>query len=289
MYLLNMTLIFLFLQKFNMMKWIFLAALTFLVMVKCKQNTLCLKPGVLFTRTCKIHVPVCHLLLHSFLVEDAMEMVEDEETACNDKTDDKQDDKQDDKADDKENGKGGGKAGAIYTRWGSHDCPDVKGTKLIYQGKAAASYYNHAGGAVNYICLPDDPDYDPSLIRAGVQGYSKLYGVEYENPAPNNAQQDENAPCVVCLAGGRTSLLMVPAKLHCPEKWTLEYNGFLMSNKNGFQRTMFECVDKGLEGLSGSASNDGGGLFYNVEATCNGIDCPPDDVERELMCAVCTS
>ena len=132
-----------------------------------------------------------------FIVEDAIEMVEDEETDCNDKTDDKKDHK----AYDKENGKGGGKGGAVYTWWGSHDCPEVKKTKLIYKGNGAAIFYTRTGGAVNYICLPNNPDYDPNLIRAGVQGYSKLYGVEYEVPASNSTQQDDNAPCAVCLAG----------------------------------------------------------------------------------------
>ena len=181
-----------------------------------------------------------------------------------------------------------GKGGAIYTQWGSHNCPDVKGTKLIYQGNAAASYYTHTGGAANHICLPKDPDYDLQLVRAGVQGYSKLHGVEYENPSPNSIQDDDNVPCAVCLAGGRISQLMVPAKMHCPEKWTLEYKGFLMSGRNSYQRTMFECVDTRLEVLSGSEKNDNGGLLYNVEATCNGIACPPYYADRELMCVVCT-
>ena len=179
-------------------------------------------------------------------------------------------------------------SGAVYTWWGSHGCPDIKGTELVYQGRAAASYYSHTGGAANYLCLPNDPDYKLQLVRAGVQGFSKIYGVEYENPAPINAQHNLSVPCAVCLAKGRISLVKIPAKLHCPNKWTLEYKGILMSGKNDHRRTTFECVDEGLEALSGSSSNDGGGLFYNVEATCNGIDCPPYYADRELMCVVCT-
>ena len=180
------------------------------------------------------------------------------------------------------------KGGAIYTRWGSHDCPVVKGTKLIYQGRAAQSFYSHTGGAANYLCLPQDPDFDLQLTRTGVQGYSKIYGVEYENPAPNSVQDDHNVPCAVCRAGGRISKLVIPAKMVCPKKWTLEYIGYLMSNHLGDKRSMFECVDKGLEGLSGSEKDDSGGDFFNVEATCIGIDCPPYYADRELMCAVCT-
>ena len=66
------------------------------------------------------------------------------------------------------------KGGAIYTRWGSHDCPDVKGTKLIYQGSAAQSFYSHTGGAANYLCLPQDPDFDLELTRTGVQSCTRI-------------------------------------------------------------------------------------------------------------------
>ena len=81
---------------------------------------------------------------------------------------------------------------------------------------------------------------------------------------------------------------MIPAKMYCLKKWTLEYTDYLMSNHIGDKRSMFECVDKGLEGLSGSGKDDSGGDLFNVEATCIGIDCPPYYVDRELMCAVCT-
>ena len=74
--------------------------------------------------------PRMSLLLHLFIVQVAMEMVEDQKKACNDnknnKEDDTQDETPDNTKDDKEGDKEKGKDGAIYTRWGSHDCPEVK-------------------------------------------------------------------------------------------------------------------------------------------------------------------
>ena len=83
---------------------------------------------------------------------------------------------------------------------------------------------------------------------------------------------------------------MILAKLSCPKKWTLEYTGFLMSNPGiGHHRTSFECVDKSLELVKGESINqNNGGVFYNVEATCNGLKCPPYHNHREVMCVVCT-
>ena len=53
-------------------------------------------------------------------------------------------------------------------------------------------------------------------------------------------------------------------------------------------RSMFACVDKDIESIPGGSGDENGALFYHVEATCNGILCPPYDTERELTCAVCT-
>ena len=47
--------------------------------------------------------------------------------------------------------------GATYIRWGKTSCPSITGTSLLYNGRAAKSYYNHAGGGGNYQCLPNNP------------------------------------------------------------------------------------------------------------------------------------
>lgn len=38
---------------------------------------------------------------------------------------------------------------------------------------------------------------------------------------------------------------MIPARRECPEGWTLEYEGYLMSgNSEAMSRHTFECVDE---------------------------------------------
>ena len=51
----------------------------------------------------------------------------------------------------------------------------------------------------------------------------------------------------------------------------------------------YECVDKDAEAVPGSHTNTNGGLFYHVEASCNGLPCPSYVAEKELTCAVCTN
>jgi len=81
---------------------------------------------------------------------------------------------------------------------------------------------------------------------------------------------------------------MIPAKTKCPSTWTLEYTGYLMSDDFAQHTTMYECVDRNPDSVPASVANTNGALFYNVEASCNGMACPPYDPQKELTCAVCT-
>ena len=179
--------------------------------------------------------------------------------------------------------------GVVYTRWGRTTCPDTPGTELVYAGRAGGSWYSQKGGAANYLCLPESPDYLRST--PGHQGGSPVYGAEYESGwgnGPLASVNNHNVPCAVCHTSGRDTALMLPAKTQCPPSWTLEYNGYLMTAYYTISRTSFECVDKDPECVPGSAGDENGALFYHTEATCTGLPCPPYDSSKELTCAVCT-
>ena len=182
--------------------------------------------------------------------------------------------------------------GVVYTRWGRTTCPDTPGTELVYTGRAGGTWYNTKGGGVNYLCLPENPDY--LGYKAGVQETSTVYGAEYETGTaaytggPLASIHNHNVPCSICSTTARVMVLMLPAKTQCPPSWTLEYNGYLMTEAHSYNRATFECMDKDPERIPGSASNENGALFYHTEASCTGLRCPPYDPEKELTCAVCT-
>ena len=57
------------------------------------------------------------------------------------------------------------------------------------------------GGGVNYLCLPLDPEFPPSVNNTSTQTNAIIYGVEYQdvNPGlPLGGVYDEDAPCAVC-------------------------------------------------------------------------------------------
>ena len=149
------------------------------------------------------------------------------------------------------------------------------------------SYYLHTGGASNYLCLPLNPIFDK--ITSGAQGYSPIYGTEYEvNMFSKNINQHD-APCAVCHTESRGSHVMIPARNVCPSGWTMEYKGYLMSAQQGHSgRTQFVCVDGNAEGTTGSQNSQNGALLYFVESSCGSLPCPPYADGKELTCVVCT-
>ena len=179
--------------------------------------------------------------------------------------------------------------GVTYVRWGRTTCPDTEGTEVVYTGRAAGTHYQHAGGTNDYLCLPGDPEYS-ELVGTGTQDYSPLHGAEYQpgGNQPLNAYHQHNVPCVVCCTSLRVSVLVIPARLSCPPTWTLEYCGYLMTAHRGNHRQSAACVDKDPEAVRGEAADTNGALLYHMEATCNGLDCPPYDPQKELTCVVCT-
>ena len=133
--------------------------------------------------------------------------------------------------------------GVTYIRWGNTSCSSTPGTELVYHGIIAGTEYTQRGGGANYLCMPHNPQYREYL--AGVQGYSPIYGTEYQNigGGPINSDvHNHNAPCAVCYVSTRETVLMLPARLECPSSWTLEYTGYLMSERILHYRSMFICV-----------------------------------------------
>ena len=179
--------------------------------------------------------------------------------------------------------------GVVYTRWGRTTCPRTSGTQLVYEGRASGSRWNHKGGGSDILCMPDDPEY--LNYSPGVQGYSHIYGVEYWpfSGQPLMSIQQQNMPCAVC-SGNRSRVLMIPAKVNCPPQWEREYFGYLMgpTSLNNY-RASFQCVDKDAESVPGEAGDANWSHDrVHVEATCDGLPCPPYDSHKELTCVVCT-
>ena len=182
--------------------------------------------------------------------------------------------------------------GAVYTRWGRTVCPDTSGTELVYKGLAAGTEHVQTGGGANYLCTTEQPQYLSSTIpkySANDFALSYLYGVEYQLPGFSSLH-DHNVPCAVCYSSQRSSKLMIPGRITCPQSWTEEYEGYLMTERSNHKHTkVYECVDNDGEYVPGEARDTNGALFQLVGAVCNvGLPCPPYVTNRPITCVVCT-
>ena len=169
-----------------------------------------------------------------------------------------------------------------YIRFGNSTCPEVPGTSLVYSGYGAGTVYWRQGGGSNILCLPSQPEY----VLQDATTESVVYGSEYESVFLGSA--NENVPCAVCSVANRPEVIMIPAKVNCPASWTKEYDGYLMSENQGSQRTSFICVDQYMEFIAGKTGHMDGCDLWIVEASCNNLPCPPYNDEAEMSCVVCS-
>ena len=166
----------------------------------------------------------------------------------------------------------------------------------IYKGHAAGPRYNQDGSGSNFLCLPEDPQWK-TYISGGQTWKGAIYGVEYELHSQNVFSKSNNggnslgnnpAPCAVCYVGGRSIILMVPARTQCPDGWTMDYGGYLASQANSDRRrSSFICWDEAPEVAVGGTSQDQA-VIYSVEVLCGSLPCSVYPTGRELTCIVCS-
>ena len=159
-------------------------------------------------------------------------------------------------------------------------------------GRAAGQQFNQAGGTCSVLCLAMNPKFGTYSDSADTNQY--IYGAEYRIDGVNPFNKNINlhdVPCATCRVETRGSKLILPGRNKCPNGWTLEYDGYLMSAHYGHTgRTQAVCVDKDADGVPGSISDDGGSsmLWYTIQASCGSLPCGPYVQGREITCAVCT-
>ena len=160
---------------------------------------------------------------------------------------------------------------------------------MVYSGIIAGSYYVHPSG-VNYLCLPKEPEHLSSKYSLYGKKRSYLYGTEYEETIFSTVSYSENAPCAVCYTSTKSVQIMIPAKTTCPDTWTTEYNGYLMTQYyKQYGSKDYICVDKEADAIPDSGDNTDGALLYNVASPCSKyLPCPPYNHDMAITCVVCT-
>ena len=193
-------------------------------------------------------------------------------------------------------------ADLVYTAWGRSDCPG--GDMLLHPGKAASPIHHNSGGAANFMCLPDTPqfsiDVDPMVIIE-----ARTNGVKYNTVGgPLAGLSGMGVPCAVCTRPHATQI-MIPGSAVCPNSdWSPIYNGYLMSardspsvalqdNTNAHYRTEYICVDDEAIGVSAGTATEAEIFHVHIDCT-NGASLPCGEslnypvTEPQLTCAVCS-
>nr|KAG5701468.1 hypothetical protein BaRGS_000864 [Batillaria attramentaria] len=172
-------------------------------------------------------------------------------------------------------------ATSVYVRWGRSVCPTS--TQLVYSGVVGGSHDDDLNA--NYLCL----SMSPVLSDHSIPGdwVARLYGAEYETH--DDATQDKDPVCAVCRSR-RPTTVMVPGTNACPPGWTVEYHGFLMSDRHGRTNSASEfiCVDSQLESRPGTNADLNGRVLFFTVTVCGSLPCDPYVNNKVVTCAVCS-
>ena len=100
---------------------------------------------------------------------------------------------------------------------------------------------------------------------------------------------NENMPCTFCRTDFPTTVTF-PARNDCYTGWTLQYSGYLVTNKGGSGRGAYQsfCLDKDPDFVPGTLRDDNEHVLYLIEAKCGSLPCPPYIGNAEIACAVCS-
>jgi hypothetical protein len=177
--------------------------------------------------------------------------------------------------------------GASYIRYGRTVCPAT--SALVYSGFMAGSPHD-SRGASSYLCLPSTAQF--STVVAAVNTAGLVRSGEYELGSYGiprlRGLQDRNVLCASCIATGRRTTMLVPGRRSCPDRWILDYNGYLVSQHYTHARAESVCLDYNPEFVQASTANENGALFYPTE-----VESFPANTtyaaNYELTCAQCSS
>jgi hypothetical protein len=129
-------------------------------------------------------------------------------------------------------------SGAVYTRWGSRECP--QSSTRLYEGFMAGG-----GGGYNFVCLHPDPQH-PAGHSDQFELGDALYGVQYASTGAVYTDEGEGyAACAVCQPmDGAVDVYTQWGRTSCSNEHRTEYNGWVMSQWRSHENVEENvCVD----------------------------------------------
>ena len=159
----------------------------------------------------------------------------------------------------------------------------------------AGRYFQRTGGS-NYMCLPETPRWknhtDDRLNNAAAFGVKFKLDRNYANflsTVNNGGAQfhDKPVPCAVCYVSQRSTSVMMSASTSCPEGWTQEYAGYIMSTSLIDHSSSYICVDQAPEVAHDGADDPRSAILTVVQVLCGTLPCSLYHDHWELACVVC--
>lgn len=107
-----------------------------------------------------------------------------------------------------------------------------------------------------------------------------------------NITSEKAISCAQCFVEGRTSPTTFAGRTTCPQEWTLEYKGYMMTKDRRGRKGDFVCLDvdsrpSDLDILV-LEKTDKQDFISDVKLSCGTLPCDKYENDKLLPCVVCT-
>ncbi|XP_052087130.1 rhamnose-binding lectin-like [Mytilus californianus] len=181
-------------------------------------------------------------------------------------------------------------SGPVYQRWGAVTCPNS--ASLIYAGVMGGANFGGTGSGSNFLCLPTNPVVGGSNFTLGTNK-GAIFGTQLitDSAGPlSNSLDSLELTCALCQTKSAETTFMYPGSYVCPSGFTVEYAGYLASEKATSGRTSkgYLCLDASPVTIDNSYSGDDTAKLYLVEGKCGALPCANYVDNNEIPCAICS-
>jgi hypothetical protein len=180
---------------------------------------------------------------------------------------------------------------AVYTRWGHRSCPET--SARVYEGFMSSAKSTNCGktscegGGANFICMHNMPQW-PEGYNNGDHNGNRLWGVEYRNTGAVDANNHQDAACVVCET--QNIAYVQWGRQTCSNGHVTHYNGLVMAYSHTQWKSSYVCVDwlRDSHPTSYTKENEWAGFLYTTEMESGSADEKLYPTNREVGCVVCS-
>lgn len=183
-----------------------------------------------------------------------------------------------------------------FIYWGNQDCPNDR-SEVVFGGRAGGGFYS-SGGTSKLLCVGYENINTGNKVELSGGSFSRVTeanfqveGIIKDNNSPFKNYHNAQLLCSRCLTNGKETKTFIRRQT-CPEKYILQYKGYMFGSHHQHRRTESICVsEKAVQHHDENSGFESVELLYPVGLVNDNRDLYsdyPNESQIHWPCVVCT-